>query len=356
MNDRSRDLSSIPAPYLEADSHSTKKASGPLGTMAWLGILNGLAATLGYTLASACLRQAADDPPIWVSTVKAGCTAIIFLPLLVAIARRGRKILPPARDVWMLVFVSVFVQIFGNVFYQLSLDYIGLALAVPLTLGAMVLSSAILGRVIMNEPLTGRILIGLAMLILAIGILSRGAEKAVPAVDGANAASFEWLWGAITAVVSGFAYAVLGVAIRQSTRHDIPLATPIVFVSVIGTVVLGAMSLLLEGVGEIQTIRVGNWYAMIAAGVLNGVAFLALVKSLKILPVVYVNAINTLQMMATAFIGLAWFHEPWTGHHTLGLVLTAAGLLFLMYAANHHRQQNRPRAAAALGDADSSQS
>lgn len=349
MNDRAATIKDAPS-TLSPPPASPPDGKSPLISLAVLGILNGLAATLGYTFASACLRQAANDPPIWVSTVKAACTAAIFVPLLIAIARTGRRILPPAGIVWMLVFVSVFVQIFGNVYYQLALEHIGLALAVPLTLGAMVFSSAILARVLMNEPLTARIVIGLAILIAAIAVLSRGAKAAVPIVAGADASSWDWLFGAMTALISGFAYAVLGLAIRHSTRHDIPLATPIVFVSVIGTVVLGCMSLAFEGVQEIQTISVVNWYAMIAAGVLNGLAFLALVKSLKILPVVYVNAINTLQMMATAFIGLTWFEESWTVFHTWGLILTAAGLIFLMYAANHHRNQNRPRASATMGE------
>lgn len=324
----------------------------PIAAIAWLGIINGLAATLGYSLASAFLRQAASDPPIWVSTIKAACTAVIFVPWLVRIGASGKRILPPARIIWMLVFVSLFVQICGNVFYQLALEKIGIALAVPVTLGAMVFSGAVLGRVLMNEPLSTRIVLGLSILIMAITVLSFGAKKAVPLETSPGVADLTWLWGALAAIVSGIAYAVLGLAVRQSTRHEIPLATPIVFVAVIGTVALGLLSLIFEGPAEIQAISRVSWFAMIAAGVLNAVAFLALAKALKILPVVYVNAINTLQAIASAFIGLSWFNEPWTFPLTIGVLLTCAGLIFLTYAAHHHRQMSRPSARKATGKAE----
>lgn len=327
-----------------ADDRSPPQIQKPWISIAWMGIICGLASTLGYSLASAFLRQAAHDPPIWVSTVKAACTAAIFVPWLITIGASGKRILPPWRTIWMLVLVAIFVQICGNVFYQLALEYIGIALAVPLTLGAMVFSGAILGRVLMNEPLSIRIVIGLSILIVAIAVLSFGAKKAIPIASAPDEISMAWLWGALTAIVSGLAYAVLGLAVRHSTQHDIPLATPIVFVSVIGTAILGVLSFTLEGPTAIQAISLVSWFAMLAAGILNGVAFLALAKALKILPVVYVNAINTLQMIATAFIGLSWFSEPWTLPLTIGLVLTGAGLLFLTYAASHHRQINRRKA------------
>ncbi len=333
------------------NDETTKPALHPttLAAIAFWGIVNGLAATLGYSLASAFLRQAAHDPPIWVSTIKAACTAAIFVPWLIAIGLQGKRILPPWRIIWMLVGVSIFVQICGNVFYQIALAYIGMALAVPLTLGAMVFSGAILGRVLMNEPLSPKIAIGLGILVSAIAALSFGAKKAsaTEAVEVANLVT--WFWGVQAAVASGFAYAVLGLAVRQSTKHNIPLATPIVFVSVIGTAVLGVLSFAFEGWPQIRAISGVSWFAMIAAGVLNGVAFLALAKSLKILPVVYVNAINTLQMLASAFIGLYWFAEPWTYPLTIGLALNGVGLAFLAYAAHEHRKKNRPSAAKSIG-------
>jgi drug/metabolite transporter (DMT)-like permease len=332
-------------------------ASSPVvaavSSVALWGIVNGLAATFGYALASAFLRQAADDPPIWVSTIKAACTAAIFAPWLLLIALRGNRVLPPPGIIAMLVAVSVIVQVFGNVAYQLALAHIGLALAVPLTLGAMVLSSAILGRVLMSEPLTYRIVFGLGVLIVAIAVLSMGAKQATTeSATSAAATPLAWLWGAVESVVSGFAYALLGLAVRKSTQHQIPLATPIVFVSAVGTIILAALSLTFEGIPRIQAIAATSWWAMVAAGLLNGISFLALAKSLKLLPVVYVNAINTLQMLATAFIGLYWFREEWTSPLGWGLVLMIGGLGFLAYAAQHHRQRARPSAQKTLRGTD----
>ena len=74
-----------------------------------------------------------------------------------------------------LVIASLICQLFGNVVFQWSLGIVGMALAVPLTLGTMIVAGAIMGRMVLNEPVTMRMAISTVVLIGAISVLSLGA-------------------------------------------------------------------------------------------------------------------------------------------------------------------------------------
>ena len=64
-----------------------------------------------------------------------------------------------------------------------SLRQIGIALAVPLCLGTIILAGAILGRLVLHEPLTRQILASVLLLVLAISVLSLGASEAQESVS-----------------------------------------------------------------------------------------------------------------------------------------------------------------------------
>ena len=62
---------------------------------------------------------------------------------------------------------------------------------------------------------------------------------------------------------------------------------------------------------------------MILAGLFNAVAFLALTKSLQLVPVVYFNALNATQAAMGALAGIMLFAEPSTWLLWLGVAMTA---------------------------------
>jgi drug/metabolite transporter (DMT)-like permease len=68
---------------------------------------------------------------------------------------------------------------------------------------------------------------------------------------------------------------------------------------------------------------------MLAAGVCNTVAFMALTKSLQLTSVVYVNALNATQVTLAAIAGVVIFREALSPWLTLGVVLTIGGLVLM---------------------------
>jgi drug/metabolite transporter (DMT)-like permease len=199
----------------------------------------------------------------------------------------------------------------------------------------MIAMSAALGWILLKEPIDRLTASALTLLIGSLFLLSLGAEKAESSISRTASSGVEdWRYsvGIIAAFTAGLSYSLLGVIIRKVLqRSQIPVQTPIIFVSTVGAVGLGAWSLLKIGSEGLSEVPGGSWVIMVAAGLCNALAFLFLTYALRILPVVYVNAINVSQVAMAAALGVVVFREavtPWLG---LGLATMLLGF-YLMAA------------------------
>ncbi len=307
----------------------------PASSIPWAGVVCGVIAAVGYTSAHTFLRALSlTSDPAWVSCVKASCTVLIFGPWLIWLATRNKFVMPPASSVAVLVLAGFFVQLGGNLAYQISLGGIGLALTVPLMMGSMIVSTGLIGRWILGEALSRRMVVALSVLMLSIIILSMGVHRgAGPAVEPASESNYllssamaSALLACFLACLSGVAYSLLGIAIRWTTRRSsISLATPMVIVGACGVVSLGTVAFATQGPHLLFTTAGSEWRAMLLAGLSNSTAFLALTFALRVLPVIYVNAINFSQIAMAALIGIALFAEPVSGYLLLGLITMLMG-------------------------------
>ncbi len=335
--------------YLGASSTLATKATALLNTPpnppsnsylshAVLGTLCGLFSAVGYTVANACLRAVSDCDPIWVSAMKAIPTLVMVGPWIAVQACRGRKILPERHVLWLLAMGALIGQLIGNVVFQWSLGVIGLALAVPLTLGTIIWGGALLGRTLLHEPLTMRMLAAVITLIAAIAVLSLGAGDAHRSVARgadarplAGATADGWLvaLGVAGAMLSGLAYSILGVVIRYGVKGRASLSITLFTVSLLGAVSLGGWSHWRIGWQGMRATSPDDFAMMVAAGIFNAVAFLALTKALQLANLVYVNALNATQATMAAIAGVLIFHEAPSRELAWGVVLTIAGLLMM---------------------------
>lgn len=295
-----------------------------------LGSICGLLSAVGYTAANVCLRAATDSDPIWVSAVKAVPTVVIFGPYLAWRAAKALPIGPDPKALWLLAAAGLFGQVGGNVAFQWSLGVIGLALAVPLCLGMMIVFGAWLGWSLLGERVTWRTIVSMVVLLAAVSILSLGAPGAQASLDTAAASQpLRVIAGVAAACASGFAYALLGVAIRHAARHGAPTASSLVTVGVVGVLSLFPLSLTRLSLADMAATSAHDWIAMLGAGMANAAAFFLLVKSLQMTSIAHVNALNATQAAMAAAAGVLLFHEPLSGALGLGIVLTAIGLLMM---------------------------
>ena len=238
------------------------------------GVLCGLASSVGYTLANICLRSVAHCDPFWVSAVKAAPTVVLIGPWLIVLKARGERVLPSPGVLLALVLAGLLGQLGGNVLFQTALGVVGIALTAPITMGAIIVGGAVLGRLFLREPVTLRMAGSIVVLLAAICMLSLGAGEANLAMQrsaaggGVSAAPVVAL-GVAGACLSGLAYAVLGVVIRYGVSGRASLSTTMCTTAVVGLISLGVISASRLGVEGMRATDSADFAMMLLAGVFN---------------------------------------------------------------------------------------
>ncbi|MHC4879597.1 MAG: DMT family transporter [Planctomycetota bacterium] len=296
------------------------------------GIILGLISAVGYSGANLALRDVAKPNDlgwaIWVTANKAWPAAIVGWTLVGLRASRGLPALPPKSALMPLILMGLLMQYGGNLAFQYSLSVSGLAIAVPLCFSTLIATGAWLGRVMLGDPLTPRTLASVGILLVAIVFLTDGAEHATAALHGEASASVIAL-GVITACLAGCSYGSSGVMIRRYVTGNLSVPTTLVVLSTTGVLVMGTHSLFSPGVDRMAATTAAEWTSIIAAGLLNAIAFFAVAEALKRMPVTFVNVLNTSQNAMCAAAGVLLFAEPLTTPLLLGCSLTMIGLLIV---------------------------
>ena len=127
----------------------------------------------------------------------------------------------------------------------------------------------------------------------------------------------------------------MGAVLRHATRELSTLSQSLTIVSTVGLVGLAGVSSWSVTSSEFSAITMEQILMMLAAGLLNCLAFVALTRALQLMPLVYVHALNATQATMAAVAGVLIFGEAQSSFLVSGLVLTIAGLL-LMHGARHN--------------------
>lgn len=290
------------------------------------GAFFGATSAVLYTAANVALRKCVGVDPFLVAAVRAAPTVIVLAPILIWMLVRRVPLLTSNRLIARFVLVALIGQFVGNAAFQFALEVIGLAASVPITLGVLIICGATLGRLILGEPVSVTKVIAIIILVAAIVILSIPGQSTMPAESTSRLSSIA---GAGCAAASGAAYALFGVVMRQTLNGGVT-ATLTMFISgAVGTVSLWSAAFLRLGMETIATTQADQWWIMIAAGILNFTAFVALSYALKVLPIIAVNLINASQVAMAAIAGVFIFAEPVTQSLVAGVFLTFLGLLIL---------------------------
>ncbi len=295
----------------------------------WLGLICGVLAAVGYSLANICLRWLTDLDPIWVSFFKAIPTVVLLAPIAIWQVRSGRYPMPKASAIAILIFAAIISQLFGNAMLQWSFGIVGVAMSVPLCLGTMIVVGVMISHWLLQESLTRWQRWGTASLVLALACLSLAGRGAVQSVVEDSSG---WLLigaGIVAPMLAGISYAFLSVAIRRGVSGEVSMFMTTSLICAVGMGVLGPLSLVTSGLEEVARTTAAQYGVLLIAGLLNAAAFVSLTLSFRYAPVIIGNAANSLQNPLSALAGVVLFHEAYSMNLIFGVVLTVLGVVMM---------------------------
>jgi drug/metabolite transporter (DMT)-like permease len=323
-----------------------------------VGIAYCVASAVFYTAANICLRQLTtlEVDPAWVICIKETVTVGVIGPWLAFQAFRGRPVMPPPRALAALVLTGLAIQLAGNLPMQWSFGVVGIAIALPAVFGVMLTASAVMGWVLLKEAVSSRSMAAIGFLVCSIVLLSAGVatEGAVdyrPGVEAADVApspaggdapiepagdvpvvprQLSLLWvilGVGASCLAGALFALLTITIRFTATARVPVTSIVFVITGMGVLSLGSLSLGRLGPDHLMATRPEQLAWMVAAGVCNLIAFLAITKGLQMTTVVHANVLNASQVAMGAMAGVLLFHESLNVWSTLGIVLTIVGVV-----------------------------
>ena len=296
---------------------------------AW-GAAYGIASSIGYTATNVCLRQVSSLNPIWVSFLKALPTMALAAPWLIWAVARNKGAAPRGRQWWWLVMGGVVGQLGGNISLQWAFDVIGLAMAVPLTTGSLIVAGAWLSRQFLGETQSRQNMFANAILVGAVAVLSLGARDALQAVRKTTEDDGMWLavLGIGAACLPGIAYSMQNIALRKVLNEGCHLAGALLTIASTGAAVAILWLTTAGNLGDAaKQCSPMDYRVIVAAGVLNALSFVALSLALRWSPIWFVYALSSSQVSMAAVLGVWVFQEPLSWSLVAGVALTVVGLL-----------------------------
>lgn len=292
-----------------------------------------LVSALAYTASSVCMRQltALGCDPLW-AVFNRELVAVVVMGFWLAgqVLFGRKKVFPAGNTFWLLLLVGLWTEVVANVGLQWSLGVIGLAVAIPLSCSTMILGGAAIGRFWLGERVSARSAAAIALLLLSLLLLGKGAAVSSRLIVGESAGKLI-LKFAVPAigltVLAGVIYALLSSIIRHSLKQGLRPPFVAFFVPFMAIVGLGPICLARFGLATLLATPVEQLLPMAGAGVSNLIGFLAWIGGLQRTTVVHANLVVTSEVAMVALAGILIFGEPVNFWLILGIGLTSLGIL-----------------------------
>ena len=288
-----------------------------------------IVAALGYGGVNVCLRAL---------TVRCDRGLILFAKEAMAFAcvamwlalrrRRDDKFVPGWRTVAGLTVVGVLTQMAATLPFLWAMAVVGLAIAVTLSLGCSLVSSAVLGRIFLGERVSGQSLLAIGLLIGAVGFLTFGAEGGAAAVSAIEEhGRWSVLLATAVACLAGTIYGLLNVSIRGSVTGGVSPGFVAVIIPVTGVICLAPTYVGRLVLGNAPTFSGTDILVLLIAGSMNVVAWFAFIQGLKTTRVVHANVLTASQVAMAAIAGVVFFEESASPALLTGVAMTIAGMV-----------------------------
>ncbi len=131
------------------------------------------------------------------------------------------------------------------------------------------------------------------------------------------------------ACVAGVVFATLSLAIRHSATRGVPVSWMAFVIPLMGTITIGPLCFRSAGLDDLLATPPSDLLLMVLCGVLNLIAYVAIIKALQMTSMVHTNVLSASQTAMAAAAGFLFFQESASPSLLAGVCLTMAGMVLL---------------------------
>ena len=334
-------------------------------TERWTGTIFTFLSTFLYAVSNVAVRYLTDQhvDTDWILFFKETIGFSLLIPWLILRWGQGRFQYTSKRLILYVVIAAVFCQLIGARLQVLGFAIIGLIIAVPLIQSSTLLGVALIGHFVLGDILSRKRKLAIAILIVAITILSIGKAltSAGEPTSESTASTGLFLLVAAGTIVTGISYSIYITMLRHvirkywadgnSTRlsfkfrhwigHDhvkqpeqrfyspFPITLTMSLVFGVGIIIFGTILYCKQGTAGFWSVSNVAWHCILISGVANMAGFFFQIQGLRMTSAVQASLIAVSQMLLLSLIGYLFFHEPIDkyGIVMIGLGLTVYGVI-----------------------------
>ena len=288
------------------------------------GELWALGAIFGYTGANLFGRAGVTDTDPVAAPLLRDLPSF-FMGLLLLFGNGHYRQLLPGRPEFqgrLLVpfIVSGVASVVGTFAFFFALNIGGVNIAVPV-LQTQIIWGALFGWLLLHERVTQRGVMGIAVTLAGLAVLTLGQSRGVPVSDS-------WFWGLLLAAIPALAWGFSGVIWRRGQHLGVERSTGITVHYGI-SVIVSLLFLLFSGqldIYENVSPRSLTWLAL--SGVFGGViAVYSMFSAMRHLPAANVFVLNGAIPVTSALGGALFLGEYVNGLMWLGIFLASVGVV-----------------------------
>jgi uncharacterized membrane protein len=292
-----------------------------------IGELAALGAAISWTVSALFYRKALEEAsPISANIIRLTLTGSILLLLLVFLGKLTVLTTLPLELVLLASASGIIGLGLGDTLYFMSLKWIGVARAVPLTC-IYPLFSVLWAVFLVGERITLAVVLGAVVIVL--GILFLGQDSQANTTDTRKALIVGMVIALATAAVWSVSITMMDVAVKESPDIDHALIINTIRVITVAAVLLASSPIIDKKLGFLK-VRKRTVVALIAGGIAAlGVGWFFLSYSFTVTSQARAVPISSTTPLFSTLAGILLLREKVTAHNVFGSIMIVVGIFLL---------------------------
>jgi drug/metabolite transporter (DMT)-like permease len=295
-----------------------------------IGELAALGAAISWTVSALFYRKALKEAsPVSANIIRLTLTGSILLLLLVFLGKLNILTTLPLELVMLASASGIIGLGLGDTLYFVSLKWIGVARAVPLTC-IYPLFSVLWAVFLVKEPITVSVVLGAVVIVL--GILFLGQDSQAKTTDTRKTLIAGVLIAVATAAIWSVSITLMDVAVKEASDIDHALIINTVRVVTVAAALLAASPVVDRRLGFLK-VRKSTVLALIVGGIVAlGMGWFFLSYSFTVTSQARAVPISSTTPLFSTLAGILLLREKVNAHNVAGSIMIVIGIFLLFIA------------------------